>query len=118
MFPTPAGGSIVPGTYVLTALDYYGSGLMIWERDTILLTTPDGGAGDGGGSGQSLQYDRVQETQAAGLVTWEGVLSTTGTGFTVVFSCPSGQREADGYTATSTTLLVMSQPLVYTYTKQ
>ena len=114
-FPTAAGGTIAPGTYVLTGLVYYGSGLTTWERETLQFTSMPNDAGD-----QTFQYADLLETEAtAGApVSYEGVLTATGTGYSMVYSCPMGQMNFAGYTATPTTLTVMSQPLVSTYTKQ
>jgi len=44
--PLPQGGTIVPGTYVLTKIDYYGN-MSTWVQETLRLTAP-GGSGDGG----------------------------------------------------------------------
>lgn len=114
-FPAPQGGTIDPGVYILTGLVYYGSGLPTWERGTLQFTSipSDSGA-------QTFDYEDILETAATvgTPVSREGVLTASGTGYSMQFSCPQGQMDADGYTATPTTLKVMNQPLVFTYTKQ
>jgi hypothetical protein len=130
-FPIPAGGTVVPGTYVLTAVDDYSGGTtdggsadggMGWQRQTIQLatSTADGGPlPDAGSFSQNLAYDAVKDSDSAPAQTLEGVFSTAGKGYSIDYSCPSGaQVENGGYTATSTTLAIMAQPLVFTYAKQ
>ncbi len=113
-FPSNMGGTILQGTYVLTAIDDYGSGATTWERKTIQLTTTDGGS-------QTFQYDEVLETgaDAGSAQTFEGVLLGTTPSFTISYTCPAGPPSySAGYTATSSTLTVTASPLVFTYTKQ
>jgi hypothetical protein len=67
MAPAPQGGTIVPGTYVLTAVDYYGPGGG-WLRQTIRLTAigGDGGAAEGGDDAAAGEAGDGSASEAGG----------------------------------------------------
>ncbi len=118
-FPTPAGGTVVPGTYVLTAIDVYGSGDTSWQRGVQQLTSM---ADAGPQMFQLAQASDVETDAGSG----ESVESATGSVFpndathlNFAYGCPGNGSVNTGYTATSTTLVELDPPsLVRTYTKQ
>jgi hypothetical protein len=145
--PAPQGGAISPGTYVLTSVDLYGSGIA-WLQQTFRLTVVggDGGVAEGGteaaaaegGGDDGSSPEAGSESGAAGpSFMWESILltdsqplsTTNGTltvpspnNIVVAFACGSaGPPFTAGYTATSTTLALMvdgTSPETLTFTKQ
>jgi hypothetical protein len=139
--PTPQGGAIVPGTYVLTAADDYGSGQSGWLRQTIRLTAigGDGGAAEGGDdaaagdagsepdaavdagtAAASFTFESITVTNANPLATESGMLGFSNpTTVAIMLTCGGTTAPfIEGYTATSTTLAFIANPRVLTFTKQ
>ncbi len=118
--PTPMGGTIADGTYALT--------------DATVYTGP---GGPSGGLGQARVTIQIQGTTVQ--IVDDGnpsqskrstaTLTTMGTSFTAIDSCPDSKAAVGSYTATSTSLLIFqaagslpdgggSETLVETFTKQ
>lgn len=108
--PTPAGGAIADGTYVLTAWEIYPPGSVdaFQRRETFVFA---------GNTVESLsQKDAEPEQRRA------GTYSTSGTTWSISLSCPVTQTVDLPYTATPTTLQIFEigpdVAEVHTYTKR
>jgi hypothetical protein len=93
--PTPEGGTIVDGTYVMT--------------ETAIYTGPDGPSGTNGTSQTTIQVTgtTIQIVSAGDPPTRTITLATSGTSFTSTDTCPDTSAVIQGsYTATATTFVV------------
>jgi hypothetical protein len=98
--PTPAGGTITPGLYFLTAVNWYTSAL------------PDANAG-------TIQETLLLTSTAVGVRAFSdgnfippvgGTYATSGTNVTWMYSCPSVSQQTQAYSATPTTFTIYEQP--------
>ena len=98
--PTPTGGTIVPGLYFLTAVNWYTSAVPDASagtiQETLLLTSNMVGV---------RAFSDGYEAPPAG-----GSYAATGTSVTWMYSCPSASQQVQAYSATSTTFTVYEQP--------
>jgi hypothetical protein len=93
--PTPLGGTIVDGTYEMTA--------------TAIYTGPDGPSGTDGTAQTTIQItgSTIQIVTTGDPTTRTITLATSGTSFTSTDTCPDTSTFIQGsYTATATTLVV------------
>jgi len=113
--PAPGGGTVVDGTYALTA--------------AVIYTEQSGPTGASGTTQTTLQIagDTIQVVSDGEPATRTGTFTTSGTGIQWVGTCPDMETQPGTYTATPTTLLVEldgaavdagARTLVETYTKQ
>jgi hypothetical protein len=110
--PSPAGGALGDGTYVLTRYDVYpgASANTSYQRRVTLRIT--------GGIFESISTETSAPTPLA-RAGFEVAMSGT---LTVVWTCGASGNVQSGYTATPTTLILISQSNgetdVQTYAKQ
>jgi hypothetical protein len=93
--PTPLGGTIVDGTYLMT--------------EAAIYTGPDGPSGTNGTSQTTIQItgSTIQIVSAGDPPTRTITLATSGTSFTSTDTCPDTSTVIQGsYTATATTFVV------------
>jgi hypothetical protein len=73
----------------------------------------------GGNAGPSLGFESISITDSAPLSTASGTLSSNQTTVNIALTCGgNGAPFISGYTATSTTLVLIVNPEMLTYTKQ
>ena len=108
--PTPAGGTIADGTYQVTAHTYYAPGSAKGNTYKVMLVVA-------GGTAQIAQIRNGGAEERFSLT-----VSTTGTTFSAISSCPvmGTALDFDAYTATATELLLFNptNDSVVTFTKQ
>ncbi len=95
--PTPAGGTILDGTYVLTASAFYGTPCPAPEQDRDIWYVC-------GNTWQAVQ-ELTAGTSPAVTYTYESTIAPTGaSSFTLDVTCPTVTSVMRQYTATPTTL--------------
>jgi hypothetical protein len=114
--PSPQGGSVTDGTYILSDYRVFtGSGGLsgataAWFAETMSFGTQlvDGGAGDAGPS-QTTAWEDVTATNANPTSrSSSGTATFTGLGVTITKSCPStGSPFDSNFTATATDLVLL-----------
>jgi len=107
--PTPMGGTILDGTYVLTRSEAY---------PPVTIDMPDHSSETLQISGSQMSIAITSDAYPAGL---QGMaaLATSGTGLTISWLCGASGSFDQQYTATATGLVLLSPPGdVQTYTKQ
>lgn len=108
--PTPAGGTIADGTYQVTAHTYYAPGSAKRTTYEVMLVV----------AGSTAQIAQIRDGGAEERFSL--TVSTTGTTFSGISSCPVVGTAIDfnAYTATATELLLFnpSNGSVVTFTKQ
>jgi hypothetical protein len=107
--PTPMGGTVVDGTYVLTKDEAFApqtADPLAERRETIEIA----------GSAMRIVYvSNVSPLGVNGLAN----LTTSGTQLTITWTCAGTGSYTSGYTATATDLVLISPPgSVSTFTKQ
>jgi len=115
--PTPAGGTIVPGTYTRTAETIYdgttGTGSDI-DRETWRLTA--------GASTDSFKLEAAYQENDTAPVIGSGTFAISGGKPTMTITCPAGMapQNWDGYTASATELKLFhnGNKRVRTFAKQ
>ena len=110
--PTPAGGTIMDGTYLLTKVELYPPSYPAgpWGKETLRITG-------------SKMEDVVQAAFASTSETATYSISTAGTALMFTQICPTPMPNDGGvtppyyYTATATTFIQMSGSFAWTYTR-
>jgi hypothetical protein len=113
--PTPQGGTMVDGTYFMTAANIY--------------TGPNGPSGPSGMAQTTIQVTAgtIQIVETGQPPTQTVTLATSGTSFTATQTCPGSKVTQGSYTATPATILIFldggtddagARTLVETFTKQ
>jgi hypothetical protein len=103
--PTPAGGAITAGVYVLASFIVYGEtgdANGVWETQTLQISPPS--ASDAGGSIVSYPFSLVTETNFPGTQQGGGEIEVQGNELTFEQTCPSSGSQGATYAATATTL--------------
>lgn len=113
--PTPQGGTMVDGTYAMTAASIY--------------TGPNGPSGPSGMAQTTIQVSgtTIQIVEVGQPPTRTVTLATSGTSFTATDTCPDAKVTQGSYTATPTSILIFldggtddagARTVVETFTKQ
>ena len=126
--PSPAGGTIVPGTYVLSSFAMYtGPGGASGNAAGAVLSTAQitSGSIETVSENLSVQPDGGA-TAVVEVVTASGTFTTSGDAIMVSFTCPGVAMGTQSYTATSTSIALFetvptdggTEIVVTTYAKQ
>ncbi|HVJ88668.1 MAG TPA: hypothetical protein VM580_02625 [Labilithrix sp.] len=104
--PTPAGGTITDGTYVLTKHEVYppGSPDENTRKRTMIF------------SGDSIQV--IEDDPGRSPVRAAGTYTIDGSTLNVTITCPVADSATLSFTATATTFQTIGEEDVFTYTKQ
>jgi hypothetical protein len=106
--PPGTGGTIIPGTYVLTSVKSYGTNEGISLRETLELAAV---------TTTSLDYD-VAVVSGSDTIQYEGTGSISGTSIQLRPTCPAGAASTLGtYSATATTFMMVQGNLVALFSK-
>jgi hypothetical protein len=92
--PQPTGGPIIDGTYVLTAMTFYGGCQTVSFAETVVL------------SAETVQA--VASLSAAGLTRANERFTISGTNLLESHTCPNSDTATTPYSATPNTLLLFS----------
>lgn len=103
-YPTPTGGTIDDGTYVLTSYELWSTGVQPYtHRETLVV--------------HGTTFERIQEHSALGVSTATGTLEVSGTDVTLTADCPVAMSETHRFIASGTTLVLLQSGTIRTFTR-
>lgn len=103
-YPTPTGGAIADGTYVLTAFEVWSAAPQPYTHQETLVVRGD-------------TYERLEVHSAIGATSTAGTLVTVGVDLTLEATCPTARSETLRYSATPTGLVILEGSFIRRYTR-